>query len=194
MIALLLVSALSQPQLPTEAERPAELDGAAVQVLVQVTETHFVATNEADGPQLLVFGSLDRGRALTVGLRPGQRVVYPFPRGTADDLLLEVVSVGEFGWRNTGAVPVAALRDHEFGALWIQVASGHSIGWVRGPLGLEHLVPSGGLISGSILAMDPEGLVDYATVPARHVPVITPVDKKRVEKPPVLDEDVLPPV
>ena len=191
MIALLLVSALSQPQLPPRAERPAELESTAVQVLVQATETHFVASNEAQGPQLLVFGSTERGQVLTVGLRPGQRVVYPFPRGAADDLLIEIVSVGEFGWRNTGALPVAALRGYGDGAVWVQVAGDHALGWVRGPSGLEHLVPTGGLLSRSILAMDPDGLVDYAAI---HVPVVTPVDKKRTEKPPVLEEDVLPPV
>ena len=52
-------------------------------------------------------------------------------------------------------------------------------------------MPTGGLLSRSILAMDPDGLVDYAAI---HVPVVTPVDKKRTEKPPVLEEDVLPPV
>ena len=107
------------------------------------------------------------------------------------DVRRQASRIKDYAARNTGALPVAALRGYGDGAVWVQVAGDHALGWVRGPSGLEHLVPTGGLLSRSILAMDPDGLVDYAAI---HVPVVTPVDKKRTEKPPVLEEDVLPPV
>ena len=192
MIALLAATVLSHPQMPAEPVRPAELRDAQVHMVVQATETHFVARNTSNATQLLLFGSPEHGVVSTVQLSPAERIVYPFARGAADDLLLEVVSMDRSGWRNTGALPVAALRRFDQGAVWIEVVAGYAIAWARGPQGFEHLAPTTGLLSAAVCSTRP-GLVNYATAP-NHVPVITPVDKKKVDRPPVLDENTLTPV
>lgn len=198
--AALSVIALSQ--VPCDALLPLELENANVTTLVQVTETHFVAENTSQFPQVVFFGSADIGLSSTVQLAAGERVMFATSRGAMDDLLFEVLSLEPTGWLNTGALEASVLRTSEDGALWITNDSCRSLGWTAEASNLTHAVPRMGLVPDSlrrtpkgatIHAFD-SGLPDsYSTAPA-HVPVPTPNGEKKEEKPPVVEDKPLPPV
>lgn len=190
MLGTAITAALAAIQLPPQLPIPAELARAEVEVVVQATANHFAAENRSMLEQVLLFGSGERGAFGAVRLSPGQRVVYPFPRGAVDDLLLEVLALDD-GWRNTGALSLREVRDSLSGALWIQGAAGRSVGWVDGPSGLLHAAPVSELLPAPLIHTHP-GLQDYSLA-AAHVPVPLPAEGKGT-KPPVLEKEHLPPV
>jgi hypothetical protein len=195
MIALLLATNLSLVQLPTQVQLPHELAYSTIQTVVQATQTHFVAENTSEAVQLLLFGTDERGLVSHSVLQPGAKVSYPFPRGSMDELLLEIVSLDRDAWNNTGALSIAEIRESHDGALWVEATQGYAIGWSRGDDYIVHMAPSSGLVPRSLLRTEPEDIYDFAFAPARHVPVITPDGRKtRRNRPPVIDDKPLPPV
>lgn len=195
MIALLLATNLSLVQVPAPVALPQELSSSTIQTVVRATQTHFVAENTSEAVQLLLFGTEDRGLVAHSVLQPGAKVAYPFPRGSVDDLLLEVVALGRDAWNNTGALSIAEIRESDAGALWVEATEGYAIGWSSRGRHIEHLAPSTGLVPRSLLRTEPADIYDFAFAPARHVPVITPDGRKaRRDRPPVIEDKPLPPV
>ena len=130
MLEALTFAALTLVQVPGPVPLPDALRGEALQVIVQATETHFVAQNESGTPHLLLFGATDLGLVATVRLGPGARVVYGYSRGTIDGLLIEIVQLGRPGvWRNSGALAVTEVRDSDAGTLWVIGTGEHLVGW-----------------------------------------------------------------
>ncbi len=192
MIASTLSAALLA-QLPSLVTLPSALDMAQVEVLVQATEDHFHVHNLSPLPQVLVIGDGQFGATGAVRIAPGEQALYPFPRGTADDLLIEVIALDPHSWRNTGALAIETLRACDAGALWIQASLGFSIGWSQENGHLRHTPPQSGLLPAALIAAHP-GLQDYRSLASAHVPVPMPVDDKKGTTPPVVEDEVLPPV
>lgn len=194
MLRTALIVALTVSQVPEDVPVPAELSEANVEVVVQATQNHFAASNLSPYDQVLLFGTPELGTTATVRLAPGGRVVYPFARGSADEVWVEVVALDEAAWRNTGALSVRDVQDSHAGALWVQRGPGRSVGWLQGEGGLEHLRPESGLVPAALLAARPE-LVDYRVHTAVHVPVPLPKsDDVGGDEPPVIEKKVLRPV
>jgi len=191
MIQTLTAAALILTQIPGEVPVPVELKDAAIEVTLQSTSNHLAAENTSFVGQLLLFGCEGADTLRAVHLLPGSRVVYAFPRGYAQDLLVEVIALDEEGWRNSGAIPLASLESSLDGTLWMQDGSDRSVGWGRGPAGLEHLGPHRDLVPAALRAIHPE-LTDHTL--AAHVPVPVPTEDKKGGKPPVLEKKQLPPV
>ena len=193
MIGTALTAALTVAQLPVPIPIPDALLRVEIEVVVQTTRNHFAAENESFLEQLLLLGTEESGPFATVRLGPGGRVVYPFPRGTTDDLWVEVIAVDGWQWRNTGALSLRAVRESTSGALWIQSALGRSVGWIASADGVSHLRPESGLCGNAILGARP-GLRDYRVEAATHIPVPIPNKDEKEGPPPVLDKKPLPPV
>lgn len=193
MLITALTVALHLAQLPHPVPVPAELENATIEVVLHATQNHFAAENLSADLHLLVFGSEELGIFAVLRLDPGQRIVHAFPRGSIDDVLVEVVSVGHTGWRNTGALPLPDVRGSAQGTLWIQEARDRSVAWARGLRGVEHLAAQSELLAAETLAAHP-GLRDHSSQLATHVPVPLPTQDKQGSRPPVLDKKPLPPV
>ena len=193
MIIPVLTVALNLAQLPHHVPVPAELEHATIEVVLQATQNHFAAENRSAGFHLLVFGSEELGIFAVLRLNPGQRIVHAFPRGSIEDVLVEVVTVDDHAWRNTGALPVPAVRRSAQGTLWIIGARDRSVAWGRLPGGIEHVAASAELLADETLAAHP-GLRDHSSALATHVPVPLPTLDKKGNRPPVLDKKPLPPV
>ena len=191
------ISVIALSQVPTEINIPDGMDANTLAVRVQATETHFFAQNHSEFTQVLFLGTSQLGHAATLRLAPGAEVLFPFSRGTIDDLWIETLAVVPSGWLNTGALTIEDLRFSQDDALWITVANGHAIGWTNGARGLVHAQPVGGLVPAPYFASPSASTMhDYSASAgphAVHVPVITPEDKEE-EKPPVIEDKPLPPV
>ncbi|TDJ75672.1 MAG: hypothetical protein E2O39_03925 [Planctomycetota bacterium] len=199
MLEALTLAALALVQIPGPVPLPDALRGEALQLTVQATETHFVAQNESGAAQVLFFGAADLGLVATLRLPPGARVVYPYSRGTIDGLLIEIVQLGRPGaWRNSGALAITEVRDSDAGTLWVVGAGEHLVGWQLQSDALAHLAPRTGLVPDALLEASAGSLHDFSVEalpsPSSHVPVVTPGDGDRGNKPPVIEERHLPPV
>jgi len=198
MIHSVLATVLTVVQVPAEAVLPEALEERAIDVTLQATDTHFVAENNSNGSALLFFGNEEFGHVSIQRLNAGEAMIIPFARGTADELSVEVVTFDGENWSNTGALSLEAIRMAEQHALWIEVVSGHAIGWMESGRELQHAVPTTGLLPKAFVRST-SGLHDYSdptlSAPAAtHVPAITPAGDKRGNTPPVIDEKPLPPV
>ena len=190
MFATVITTLLSLSQMPAPAELPGALEDRSVPVVLQATETHFVAENLSLTSHLLLFGTAEHGALAGVPLPPLGRVVHPFALGASDNVLVEVVLLDSGSWSNSGALSVRELR--EAGTTWIETAREYALGWVSGERGLEHLRPVSGLLPRSAERL---GLRDLASsFESTHVPVITPDDDRDGPKPPKIDPQPLPPV
>ena len=190
LTTLTTLATLGLAQLPQELPLPEALEGTRIEVVLQATSNHFAALNTSEDPQVLLFGSAD-SQPRAVRLEPGARVLYPFPRGTAEAFQVEVVSLDHEGWRNSGAVALRDVHSAVGGTLWVQGGDDRSVMWIdEGAEGLAHVSPAGQLVPDAWLASHPE-LGDYATT---HVPVPMPDEGKKSKKPPVIEKRKLPPV
>ena len=192
MITTFLCAALFS-QIPTPCAMPEALEQAQVEMLIQVTENHFAVHNLSDLPQVLVVGEAELGATGAARIEPGQSLLYPFPRGAGDGLLFDVIAIGSDTWRNTGALEVARVRQADQGSLWIQSAQSFSLGWISERGELKHERPVAGLLPAALIAAH-SGLQDYEALASAHVPVPIPVDDKKGGGPPVVEDEVLPPV
>lgn len=180
-------------QLPTPCDLPEALEQAQVEMLIQVTENHFAVHNLSPLPQVLVVGEEELGATGAARVEPGESLVFPFPRGAADTLLFDVIALASDTWRNTGALEVARVRQADEGSLWIQSAQNFSLGWTSERGELRHERPVTGLLPAALIAAH-SGLQDYEALASAHVPVPIPVDDKKGGGPPVVEDEVLPPV
>ena len=192
--AALSVISLSS-QVPAEIRLPDGIDAATLAVRVQATETHFLAQNASPYTQVLFLGTAQLGHAATLRLAPGAEVLFPFARGTIDNLWIETLAILPDGWLNTGALSIEDLRHSEDDAIWITIANDYAIGWTNGRRGLVHAQPVGGLIPAPYFSsVNAKRMTNYSASEASvHVPIITPEDKEE-EKPPVIEDKPLPPV
>ena len=187
-----LSAAFAFAQIPNPVVPPAELEPARIEVTVQTTGEHFSAANDSFLHQVLLFGSRDLGTFASLHLGPGGSAWYPFPRGAAEDLWIEVVAMEGSRWRNTGALSLAAVEKSERGTLWVQENERASLAWIVGESGLEHLIPNPSLCSETLLAAH-SGLRSFAYEAPTHVPLPLPTPDEKEGPPPVLDKKPLPP-
>lgn len=193
MIGPALTATLALAQLPAPAPLPAALEDARIEVVVQTTLNHFAAENSSFLEQLLLLGSDDLGTFAALRLGPGGRVVYPFPRGTADDLHVEVVAIDGSSWRNTGSLSLTDVRDSQLGTMWVQGSDTSSVAWRSVDGGLEYMRPAGTLCSAATRGARP-GLETFVAPAPVHVPIPMPTRDEKEGPPPVLDKKPLPPV
>jgi len=187
-----LSAAFAFAQIPSPVAPPAELEPARIEVTVQTTGEHFRAANDSFLHQVLLLGSRDLGPFASLHLGPGGSVGYPFPRGAAEDLWIEVVALEGDRWRNTGALSLDAVVRSELGTMWVQESEHASLAWIVAESGLEHLVPRPSLCSDALLAAH-GGLRSFAYELPTHVPIPLPTPDEKEGPPPVLDKKPLPP-
>ncbi len=178
IIPALTAALLLSPQEPLPIAPPEALEGLNVEVQVQVTETHFIAQNRSAIEQWLLFGTLEDPAVSKIRLAPGAAVCHRFPRGSADELRLEVVGVSPVGMWNTGAMALSAIRESDSGALWVTRDVEHSLGWLHAGGSLVHAVPSGTLCPMAWIRAGGVGMHEYSrsggVYAAAHVPGVTP--------------------
>ena len=192
MLATTIATAILA-QLPTAAQTPSELEGIQLDLVLQATENHFSAENRSAWPQVLLLGNSIDGTLAAVRVAPGERALYAFPRGSSVNLMFEVVSLRVDGWSNSGAIPFGLFSECEQRAVWIQGSSTRLLAWADKGQGIQHQQPLTCLVPDHVV-MAYAGITDYSTHGMAHVPVPVPSPEKREGKPPVVNEEVLPPI
>lgn len=188
LTTLATLGTLSTAQLPKTLDLPTALEGTAIEVTLQATTNHFAATNDSDSVQVLIVGLEGQAHSV-VHLAPGTQVLYPFPRGAAEGVHVEVVALDSQGWRNTGAIPVDTLRASDQGAAWVQAGTENSLVWTSADERVAHVSPSSDLVPQIWHSAHPE-LTEFSA----HVPVPAPTGDKGTKGTPVLNKKKLPPV
>jgi hypothetical protein len=138
-------------------------------------------------------------------------MVFPFPRGIANDLFVEVFEADE-SWRNSGALAIRDLHEARNGTTWVARENDVLVAWVETASAYEQLLPRTGLLPVALIAAGGGRLHDHSQrgisssslhplAPARpaaapvHVPLPTPrEDQKKRVKPPIIEKHPLPPV
>jgi len=191
---LALSGAVAPPPQADIAGSVAETFRAQEALVFEIDETHLCARNRLDEPMMLVFSGDDPDLSTLFWLQAGSRYDEHFQRGTLEGLRVDVLWLGDDGWTATGALD---LPDGSASSSRLTVlTSGHALVDEGDGNGQRLAFAAGTLLPQSfrrIVNSPEEGRLFLAPAP-RHVPVQTPTDKPRGDKPPKLDKKPLPPV
>lgn len=185
--------ALPQPQADIAGSID-ELFPADSALVVEIDETHLCAQSFSDFAMLLVFAGDDPDLSTVFWLHAGSRYEEEFSRGTLAGLRIDILMQEEGGWRTTGAL---ALQDDSTSSNRLRVLScGHALVDDGEGNELRMESPDGSLLPLQFqeIAEGPPAHHLHLAPSPRHVPVQTPTDKPRGDKPPKLEKKPLPPV
>jgi hypothetical protein len=164
----------------------------ALELLVRVETSRFIAFNPTDRPELIVFSDATRGTRAEVVLAAYEEVEYRFLTRAIEGLEFEVVASDENGndLVRSGCMSLESLRDHASEGVWIESSHGHAHAWSH------HVVSWLAVdISAANASNGPHSLCSPPLVlpVAPHVQVITPNADQQGDLPPELEKP-LPPV
>ncbi len=165
-------------------------------LVVDYGQTHLMARSLAKAPLLLFFKEDRMGTENAFWLPPGAIYVEDFARGTLDGLSLEVVSTLNGSWRSSGALALEAPARRTDKSLWV-LASGQALTRTSEGAPLAAATPAGSALPSQVLDLGTTigasagGPGPYG---ALHVPVPSPSEKPKPNKPPKLGKKPLPPV
>lgn len=171
-----------------------------INLSVRIEETELAAQSLSHHPLLLIFASEDQGLETMFWLPPGARYEEEFPRGTLNGIALEVLSTSDGGWVSTGSILLSDSLPLFTGGLWA-LDCGHVLAQSEGE-SLTAAASAGSTLPPSFILLndqeptdggDPE-TGDTRHSPNLHVPVPTPTDQRKENKPPKLRPKPLPPV
>lgn len=162
-------------------------EGAALRV--EIEDTHFKAQSLAETPLLIVFASEDDQLKTAFWLPAGGCYDEEFPRGTLIGLELEVAHQTQGGWITSKALTLDPEAPTGAQLMWV-LDCGHAVTQEGEGEPLSALTPDGSVLPPqlNIVAGDHEAHAAF------HVPVDTPEDKPKGDKPPRLRKKPLPPV
>lgn len=167
---------------------------AALQI--EIGESHFMARSLTEAPLLVVFASEDDRVQTSFWLAAGGQYDEDFPRGTLAGLELEVARPIAQGWLTSGALDLDLEAPEGASRMWV-LECGHAVTAegegetlsVVAPAG-SHLPPQLNLVTGEQV----DAAAKAEAHEAFHVPVVTPSEKPKGDKPPKLRKKPLPPV
>lgn len=171
MLPTLLLALSTGLQAPTPIEIPARLVDQDVVALVQASATHFCVENPFVETVIIRLGLLEVGPIACITLTPGARLVYPFPRGAADQMWFEVFSKTPSGITTSHKLHLPAAHANPSTTLFIHRTEHCLTAWRNEP---------------PLTRVDP-----FASL-APHVPGHPPVDAP-ADLPPVISDKTLPP-
>lgn len=163
-------------------------------LVFEIDETHLSAQSRLDEPLLLIFSGDDPDLSTLFWLPAESRYDEHFQRGTLEGLRVDVLWLGAEGWTATGALD---LPDGSASPSRLTVlTSGHALVDEGDGNGQRLAIAAGSLLPQAfqeVVSFPEDGRLLLAPAP-RHVPVQTPTDKPRGDKPPKLEKKPLPPV
>jgi len=187
-----VVGAFGTLAAPSPHAEYSEVRASGIEVVLDVSETHFGAENLGRHDFLMIFGDANQGVMSHTLLHPGTSISYDFKAGLLDGMFLEILSLQEGSWIATGALPLGEFVKRQPESIWVQSAKQHLNAWIERADGFDLWADSGPLVpqTGHVPASKPES----KTNKSMHVPVVDPSDEPEEEKPPVLEPKPLPPV
>lgn len=166
---------------------------ASVEVGIRVTTTQFVARNFTEYPQVFLFNDCQSISTVLFTLPAGCDVRWSFPGQALTGVQIEVVSLRNGAWHDSGTLPLEDVITHGAQALWVQTTDAHSLSWLQVGNDLSLLPAQGDLLPLAVQACNNPDVANTLYEPA-HVPVITPSDHPTGDLPPKLEDKPLPPV
>ncbi len=204
MIAAQLLASIGIVLVPqTGAESPANLAEVledSITLSLRIEETELAAQSLTEVPLLLIFASEDQDMHTAFWLPPGARYEEEFPRGTLTGLVLEVLSVTDGGWTSTGSILLGDSLPLLTGGIWA-LDCGHALAQPNDEP-LSAATPAGSTLPARFVMLTEQrenstGEQSHGGdfhLSNLHVPVPTPTDKPKENKPPKLRPKPLPPV
>jgi hypothetical protein len=191
---ILAFSGFAAPQQPIEPDGSALAPPDDLAMVVEYEETHVTFQSLSEADLFLVFAREDPELSTGFWLRSGTRYEEDFPRGTLDGVRFDVLIRDRGQWKTTGVLTLDSSPTYP-GELWV-LSCGHALAGEGGNRGLELENPDGSLLPPSLLEVVdlPQDSHDLSAPRFMHVPVQTPTDKPKGDKPPKLDKDPLPAV
>ncbi|MCB9916063.1 MAG: hypothetical protein H6828_13115 [Planctomycetes bacterium] len=156
---------------------------------VSVEATHITLVNTFEAPLLLVATSEDGRFQALHWLPAGGRYDEDFPRGTLHGLELEVARPLGQGWLTSGSLDLDPMA-LESAELWV-LDCGHAVAREEGGASFSTVAPRGSHLPPQWHSVTADEAQPAA---ACHVPVVTPSDEPKGDKPPKLRRKPLPPV
>ena len=199
MLPLVLSLGFVAPlEVPDRAPTPVDLNEREITAVLQASESCFVAENLSHTNQILFLGSEEIGLAPLIRLAPGARLVFPYPRGSAEDLFVELLALDQDSWRNSGALALEAVHHAHHSSVWMSREADGLTSWIDSAAGSRSLAPQADLLPPVVIhAGGPKTRTRVSAAPSTptHVPVPVPKQKgSRRGKPPVIEKKPLPPV
>ncbi len=167
-----------------------EVRRIGIEVVLEVSDTHFEARNLGRHDYLLVFGDADHGVLSHALLHAGSTVSYDFQAGLLDGIFFEALSLSSEGWIASGALPLGELASKRPQAIWVQKSERQLNAWIERPEGFD-LWSAFGPLAPRRAQSERQATQSSDSL---HVPVVDPGDEPEEERPPVLEPKPLPPV
>ncbi len=192
-IALAPQDTLSLKELPQQVRQE-------LSVALQLEETRFTARSFAEAEVLMIVSDPHHGTQSTFWLPSGAIYTEEFPRGTLQALQIEMLSIADGVWRNTGLFFLGDFMPLSSGQLWA-LNCGHVLTQTTEGAPLSIATPAGSLLPPLLLAMtdafpahgDSVGVQEGTAGIQLHVPVPTPTDVPK-DAPPRKRHKQLPPL
>jgi hypothetical protein len=199
LLASIGIALAPQNVLSLESLKP-EVQGA-LSVSLHLEETRFAARSLSGAPMLMIVADRFHGIENALWLPPGATYNELFPRGTLDSLQLELLSITDGVWTSTGALFLSDFMPNGNGQLWV-LDCGHVLTQSEEDAVLTVASPAGALLPSELNAMTDEFPAHGESTGVQlgvdgiqlHVPVPTPTDKPKEDKPPVKRRRQLPPL
>ena len=189
---LLAAGAFGTLPAPTHQVEASEVRTLGIEVVMEVSETHFQADNLGLRDYVMVLGTAEHGPLSHTLLHAGTSVDFTFPKGLLDGVFVEFLAPHAAGWLATGAMPLGELAQERPTSVWLQRSNEFLNAWIERVSGFDLWSSMGALAPPS--PNRPRSEAKRPTHDALHVPVVDPTDDPDGDKPPVLEEKPLPPV
>lgn len=186
------IGALGTLPAPTTHASISEIKASGIEVVLDVSDTHFEAENLGLHDYLMVFGDADQGVMSHTLLHPGSSVSFDFQAGLLDGIFVEIISLRDGAWVASGALPLGELAEEHTDSIWVQVAGERLDVWIERADGFDLWAAYGPLAPQSDRAYASQSTAKPNR--SMHVPVVDPSDEPEEERPPVLEPKPLPPV
>ena len=203
MITVTLLASIGIALAPQDSMSVEDLPRHVAQqlsVCLHLEETRFTARSFDEAPVLMIVSDPHHGNQGAFWLPSGATYVEEFPRGTLEALQIEMLSIADGDWQNTGLFFLGDFMPQSSGQLWA-LDSGHVLTQTTEGAPLSVATPAGSLLPAELLALtnaisthsDSVDVQGSAAGAPMHVPVPTPSDVPK-DTPPRKRNKQLPPL
>ena len=159
---------------------------------IHVTPTHLTARNFSHLPQLLVFSDAETDLHTLRLLDAGAALELDFARDALLHARLELLHYEHGTWTPSGTLDLSTTLSDGESTLWFQPVDGTLHTWSQTGASLELLENADTTLPENLR---PPTTASVATACApTHVPVVTPGQRPKGDRPPKLERRPLPPV
>jgi hypothetical protein len=169
-------------------------DCPTIQAGIHVTPTHLTARNFSHLPQLLVFSDAETDLRTLRALEAGATLELDFARDALTTARLELLHYSRGTWTPSGTFDLSTALTSGESTFWFQPVAGTIHTWSQSGATLDLLESDETALPETLRPPTTATVATATTCAPTHVPVVTPGQRPKGDRPPKLERRPLPPV